>query len=199
MTGHTLVLNADGLPVSSVPLSTIHWQDAVRILVGDRAVALENYNKWLVRSPTIQLRMPSVIMLKEYKHHNGKVEFSRHNVILRDMYKCQYCGNQFDAHDLTFDHVIPRRDGGKTTWENIASACYPCNQEKAHHRHMKPLRDPWRPTYWELKANREKFPITVPHEKWVAHMSWSAEVIVTKVKTVDNIDQLDESIPFFGE
>lgn len=197
--GTTLVLNADALPVSVVPLSTVHWQDAVRILILGRARALENYDQWVVRSPSIQLRMPSVIMLTQYQQHNGKVEFSRQNVVLRDKYTCQYCKGKFAFHDLTFDHVVPRRDGGKTVWDNIVSACYECNQTKAHHRHMKPNITPRRPTYWELAANRKQFPITIPSASWLTYMGWDAEVIIDKNSVKNNIEKIDETLPIFGE
>ncbi len=198
MSNTTLVLNADANPISIVPLSTIHWQDAVRILVLGRASAIENYDKWVIRSPTVQLRMPSVIMLKEFQRHNGKIEFSRYNVILRDSYTCQYCGEKFDFNELTFDHVIPRKDGGKTNWENIVSACYRCNQEKAHHHHMKPIMKPYRPNYWQLANNRKKFPITVSSSAWVQYLNWDSDVKVDGSKSIDNFDsQVD--LPFLFE
>ena len=62
MNGTTLVLNADAQPVSIVPLSTVHWHDAIRIIYLDRANVLEEYDCWVVRSPSGQGRMPSVIM-----------------------------------------------------------------------------------------------------------------------------------------
>lgn len=199
MINTTLVLNADASPVSVVPLSTVHWQDAVRILVLNRAIALENYDKWVIRSPSIQLRMPSVIMLSQYQQHNGKIEFSRQNVILRDMYTCQYCKEKFAFHDLTFDHVIPRRNGGKTTWNNIVSACYNCNQTKAHHVKMKPNINPRRPNYWELSSNRKFFPITIPDSSWIAYMGWEGEISIDKSAVKNNIEKIDESLPIFGE
>ena len=192
----TLVINANGMPVSVVPLSTVHWQDAVRIIYLDRAVVLEEYPRWVLRSPTVQMRMPSVIMLKEHQKHNGKVEFSRYNIILRDNYRCQYCGEEFDYGDLTYDHVVPRRNGGQTKWENIASSCAPCNQKKAHHTNMKPFKAPYRPTYWELAANRRRRPITVPHHTWVDWIGWESEVVVDYREDYENVEYVDETIPF---
>lgn len=193
----TLVLNADAQPVSVVPLSTVHWQDAIRIIYLERAVVLAEYNRWVVRSPSVQMRMPSVIMLKEYQTHNGKVEFSRYNIILRDNYKCQYCGDMFEFGDLTYDHVIPRRDGGKTEWTNIVSACGPCNQAKAHHRNMKPRKAPYRPTYWQLAGNRKKRPITVPHESWKQFVIWDSEVIVDSSLRIANVEDEISSLEAF--
>lgn len=192
----TLVINADGQPVSVVPLSTVHWQDAIRIIWLDRAAVMEEYNRWVVRSPSVQMRMPSVIMLKEHQKHNGKVEFSRYNVILRDKYRCQYCGAEFDYGDLTYDHVVPRRNKGRTTWENIVSSCAPCNQKKAHHTNMKPLKAPYRPSYWELAANRKQRPIVVPHESWIPWIMWEGEVTVDDSKNYENVEFVDETVPF---
>lgn len=194
----TLVLNADAMPVTTVPLSTIHWQDAIRIIYLERAVVMEEYDYWVVRSPSVQIRMPSVIMLKEYQQHNGKVEFSRYNIILRDNYTCQYCAQQFPYEELTFDHVVPRRNGGRTTWENIVTSCGRCNQEKAHFDKMKPLTKPKRPTYWELAINRKKRPITVPHDSWINYLGWESDIIVDEKLTIKNInnDQLDSELPY---
>ena len=193
----TLVLNADAQPVSVVPLSTVHWQDAVRIIYLGRASVMAEYDLWVVRSPSVQMRMPSVIMLREYQQHNGKVEFSRYNVILRDNYTCQYCSSQFQFDKLTFDHVIPRRDGGKTDWNNIVSACYACNQEKAHHHKMKPKRAPRQPTYWQLADNRKKRPITVPDEAWEMYLGWKSHVGVdSSVKVKHTMDDINEDLPF---
>ena len=65
--------------------------------------------------------------------------FTRFNVFLRDRFECQYCGAD---EDLTFDHVIPRSRGGRTTWDNVVTACAPCNLLKggrlAHHAGMHP-------------------------------------------------------------
>lgn len=196
MSDATLVLNADAQPVSIVPLSTVHWHDAVRILYLKRAVVLAEYDKWVIRSPSVQMRMPSVIMLKEYQEHNGKVEFSRYNIILRDNYTCQYCSHKFKFKDLTFDHVTPRRDGGKTIWENIVSSCAKCNQEKAHHVKMKPKRKPYHPSYWELAANCKKRPVTVPHESWKDFLFWDSDIIVDKEFKTQNVSQIDSELPF---
>ncbi len=183
-------------PVSYVPLSTVSWQDAVRIIFLERASVLEEYDLWVIRSPSVQMRMPSIIRLKEYQKHNGKVEFSRHNVILRDNYTCQYCSKHFAFDDLTFDHVIPRRDGGKTKFDNIVAACHKCNQKKAHHHKMKPERMPIHPDYWQLAANRKKRPITVPAAVWKDYLFWDAEVIIDEHMAPGNVFEVEENLPF---
>ena len=194
----TLVLNADMLPVSVVPLSTVHWQDAIRIIYLDRATVIEEYDYWVVRSPTVKMKMPSVIMLNKYQKHNGKVEFSRYNVILRDNYICQYCHDKFPFDQLTFDHVVPRQQGGKTEWTNIASACYPCNQRKAHHNRMKPMNVPYRPTYWKLADNRKFHPVTIPDDAWKPWIDWKGQVLIDPtIKAQHAADNLvDDELPY---
>ena len=59
------------------------------------------------------------------------IRFSRVNIYTRDGFACQYCCQRMDTEDLTFDHVVPRAAGGRTTWENIVTCCVPCNHAKA--------------------------------------------------------------------
>lgn len=178
MSNSTLVLNADGNPVSVIPLSTTHWKEAIRVIYLDRASIVESYDTWVVRSPTLQLKMPSIIMLKEFQQHSGKIEFSKENVFLRDNYTCQFCSGKFHPSDLTFDHVLPRSLGGKTNWENISSACLPCNQAKGDSTKVKPIKAPQKPTYWNLANNARRNPIVVAHESWIPYLNWDGPVTV---------------------
>ena len=69
------------------------------------------------------MRLPSVIALKEFIPLARRPAFTRFNVFLRDRFCCQYCGDHCPAHELTFDHVVPRSRGGRTTWTNVVTAC----------------------------------------------------------------------------
>lgn len=77
------------------------------------------------------VRVPRVILLSAYdrvpKRH---IRFSRHNIYLRDGNTCQFCGKKFSRSDLNLDHIIPKAQGGKTTWENVVTSCIPCNRTK---------------------------------------------------------------------
>ena len=84
----------------------------------DRIDVLAEYNT-LVHSPSISMRIPSVVVLKDYVRPVRSAVFTRFNLFLRDEFKCQYCGI---GDDLTFDHIIPKSNGGKTTWENVVAA-----------------------------------------------------------------------------
>ena len=124
-----LVLNADFRPLSYFPLSLWAWQDAVKAVFLDRVSVLSEYETE-VRSPSVTMRLPSVIALKDYIPSARRPAFTRFNVFLRDAFVCQYCSDRHSAHDLTFDHVVPRSRGGRTTWENVVTACGDCNLRK---------------------------------------------------------------------
>lgn len=126
----TLVLNADYNPLSRVPLSVWSWQDAVTAVFKGKAVVVEEYPLTYVHSEKLTLNVPSVIALKEFVFNDAQVRFTRYNIYLRDKFTCCYCNKKFETPDLTFDHVWPRCRGGKTEWENIATACIKCNQLK---------------------------------------------------------------------
>ena len=124
-----LVLNADFRPLSYFPLSLWSWQDAVKAVFLDRVSVLSEYET-KVRSPSLTMRLPSVIALKDYIPSARRPAFTRFNVFLRDAFICQYCGDRCPAQELTFDHLIPRSRGGRTTWENVVTACGECNLRK---------------------------------------------------------------------
>src|SRR5579859_5149485 len=121
-----LVLNADFRPLSYFPLSLWSWQDAVKAVFLDRVNIISEYDT-VVRSPSFEMRLPSVISLKEFIATARRPAFTRFNVFLRDRFHCQYCGESRPSHDLTFDHVVPRSRGGRTTWANVVTACSSCN------------------------------------------------------------------------
>ena len=75
-----LVLNADGLPVSYLPLSTIQWKEAVTYLWLDKVTVLDWYDDWIVRSSSWETRVPAVIMLKDMMRRKKTPRFSKTNV-----------------------------------------------------------------------------------------------------------------------
>lgn len=164
----TLVLNADGLPVSVLPLSVIPWQESIKYMCLEKADVLVWHENWIVRSARWETQVPSVIMLREYMKTKSAVRFSRSNVYLRDNGQCQYCGTHIERKDATLDHVNPISKGGKTTWDNCVTACGPCNADKADKTHThKPLTKPYKPDYYELVNKRKKLPFNVRHEQWL--------------------------------
>lgn len=126
-----LVLNADGAPMRLDPLSTMPWQEAVRNSVKGDIEVVNEYDV-LVRSPSIEMRLPAVIMSKKYVNRGLKAPLTRRNLFVRDRYTCQYCGEKKATQDLSFEHVIPKAQGGRTTWTNLVAACLPCNGKKGN-------------------------------------------------------------------
>jgi 5-methylcytosine-specific restriction endonuclease McrA len=115
-----LVLNA-----SYEPLNICSWRRAVVLILKGKAESIEHNGKML--SDTFSL--PTVIRLRNYvKIPYKEISLSRRNVLHRDNYTCQYCGER--RHDLTIDHILPRSKGGIDTWENVVAACLKCNVKK---------------------------------------------------------------------
>jgi 5-methylcytosine-specific restriction endonuclease McrA len=144
MSSQTLVLT----PWMS-PHRVTGWFDAVCLVYTGKARLLEEYEE-TVSSPSVTLNIPAVVQLQRaVGHHKKAVKFSRINVFTRDHFCCQYCGTKKGMRELNYDHVIPRDQGGKTVWENIVAACYPCNGSKANktpeQAKMKLLKHPVRP------------------------------------------------------
>jgi 5-methylcytosine-specific restriction endonuclease McrA len=162
----TLVLNADGQPVSMIPPSTIQWKEAITYLWLDKVHVLEWYDDWMVRSSSWETRVPAVIMLKDMMKRKQTPRFSRYNLYLRDMFTCQYCYTQLPTAKLTMDHVLPISKGGKTNWENIVTACNPCNGKKGNDERIRPKTRPYQPDYFELANKRKQIEFTIKHPSW---------------------------------
>ena len=174
-----LVLNADFRPLNYFPLSLWSWQDAVKAVCLDRVTIVSEYD-YSISSPSMEMKLPSVIALKEYVPQVRNPAFTRFNVFLRDRFTCQYCGTGHAAADLTFDHVVPRSRGGRTTWQNVVAACSPCNLRKANllpeQYGMTPLSKPAAANIWQLQENGRGFPPNYLHESWRDYLYWDTEL-----------------------
>ncbi|MBV9836314.1 MAG: HNH endonuclease [Alphaproteobacteria bacterium] len=174
-----LVLNADFRPLSYFPLSLWSWQDAVKAVFLDRVNVVAEYDR-RVRSPSLEMRLPSVIALKEFVPAERRPAFTRFNVFLRDSFTCQYCNEPFGAPDLTFDHVVPRSRGGITSWRNVVTACSPCNLLKGdklpRQAGMYPVRAPYEPSTAELQDHGRAFPPNHLHQSWRDFLYWDSEL-----------------------
>ncbi len=171
-----LVLNADYRPLSYYPLSLWPWQDAVKAAWLNRVDIIAEYDE-VARSPSMEIRIPSVVVLRDFVKPQKKVAFTRFNLFLRDEFSCQYCGT---PGDLTFDHVVPRASGGVTSWENVVAACSRCNLHKGSkplHRSGLSLRKPPRqPAAEQLRNMGRKFPPNYLHASWLDFLYWDAEL-----------------------
>ncbi|MDL5045765.1 HNH endonuclease [Oscillatoria amoena NRMC-F 0135] len=121
----------------------------------------------VVRTVSLKIRIPRIILLGVFdKIPKKEVKFTRANIFERDKYQCQYCGNHFERKDLNLDHVIPRHQGGPTTWDNVVCSCIKCNTKKGNrtprqanmHLIRTPVKPKWRPI---LSVN-----YAVKHDSW---------------------------------
>ena len=166
----TLLLNSDAQPLSFLPLSTIRWQEAICYLVSEKAVALEWYDDWIVRSERWQTAVPAVMILKNYQRKKAGMRFSKRNVLLRDKFKCAYCGADVTHKTGTVDHILPLSHGGKNTWENCVCACGRCNSQKGNNLQIRPKKTPTKPTYHQLVEHRKLLPFEGGHPSWAGYL-----------------------------
>lgn len=147
----TLVLASDMTPVKIIP-----WHEAFaqimkksahlvleypshRVRAGSRTFHGEETHEFTTGIEALRVvgdrgavtwRRPSVIREAKYYRRKRVVRFSRENIWIRDGGKCQYCGLSCSRDGFTYDHVVPKIQGGKTVWDNIVMSCYPCNKRK---------------------------------------------------------------------
>jgi 5-methylcytosine-specific restriction endonuclease McrA len=166
---HVLVLNT-----CYTPLGVIPWETAISMWSTDKADIVEEYDEE-VRSAYLTMRIPAVIRLRERVSKKQKVvKFSRINVYARDGYRCQYCGEHCSTRELTYDHVVPRSQGGKTNWTNIVSCCIECNSWKGgrtpEQAKMKLIKKPAQPSH----VPEVTFQITQDTpEAWRDYLHWA--------------------------
>jgi len=170
------------LDSSYEPLRVIGWKRAIYLVFSGKAEVVEE-SESEVRSASQSWKLPSVIRQFGKFKRREKVQFSRINIYMRDGWTCQYCGDRKHTKELTFDHVLPRAQGGKTSWTNVVTACRGCNGDKAdmtpQQAGMKLIREPvqptWLPTQMVLRMKE------VP-EQWKTYiderslMYWTAEL-----------------------
>ncbi|MEM6841861.1 MAG: HNH endonuclease [Bacteroidota bacterium] len=144
MKGSVLLLNQD-----YQPLTICSMERAFLLVFLNKAELLTEAENEEIRTVNKSFPCPAVIRLYRYVNlpYRGVV-LTRQNVFKRDKFTCQYCGA---TKKLTLDHVIPRSKGGKTSWNNLVTACQPCNTRKGdrlpHEANLKLRQTPRRPTY----------------------------------------------------
>jgi 5-methylcytosine-specific restriction endonuclease McrA len=171
--GPTLVLNRHWQPVGVASVAralVMLWNDVARAIEPEEYRAF-TWPEWVslpaapgescIRSARLRVRVPEVVALCRYDRLPGSaVTFSRRNVAKRDHHTCQYCGAQPGWALITVDHVLPRSQGGASSWANCVAACVPCNSRKADrtpeqagmHLRKRPSRPDWKPHYDTLVA-----------------------------------------------
>lgn len=165
----TLILNRNWQPVNVATVArslTMVWNESARIVDPDD-FRLYQWADWarliprdgepFLQAVTFRMRVPEVVTLTRYdRPRNTAVPFSRRNLFKRDHSTCQYCHHRPGSAELTIDHVVPRAQGGTSTWENCVLACVRCNARKANRTpdqaNMKLKRVPQRPRWKPLYA-----------------------------------------------
>jgi 5-methylcytosine-specific restriction endonuclease McrA len=108
------------------------WQRAISDLFLGKVEVVEYSEDRTIQGVGREHPMPSVVrVLRHFRRDRIRIKFSRINIYARDRFTCQYCAQRFVTEELTFDHVLPRSRGGRTTWENIVTCCISCNNTKA--------------------------------------------------------------------
>ncbi len=173
MNQQTLVLNQSYEAIDIVP-----WQNAITMLFTDKAEVVSEYDGF-VRSQLLVIKIPAVVrLLNKFRRHSKPVKFSRINVYARDGYKCLYCGDKFKMSELTYDHIVPRAQGGKTEWLNIATCCVDCNSKKGcrtpEQAKMKLRKKPVQPT--RVPAMVIQLSRTSVPDAWREFLYWTGEL-----------------------
>lgn len=187
----TLVLNRNWQPVgvATVARALVKvWNESAKV-VDPEDYQQYTWADWVALEPTdddpvirtqqLRLRVPEVITLTNYDRLPiNSVAFSRRNVFKRDRFTCQYCGVQPGSAELTIDHVVPRAQGGLSTWENCVLACVDCNSRKADRTpqqatmplHRDPVRPIWKPLYSSRGVRIDSW------AKFISEAYWSVKL-----------------------
>lgn len=113
------------------PIFIVSWKRAITLLYLDKIEVLDYHKNVEVHSSNRTFKVPSVVKLTTHAPFRvAHASFCKRSVFARDKYTCQYCRIRFHEKDLTYDHVYPRKRGGDTSWTNVTTCCYPCNQKK---------------------------------------------------------------------
>lgn len=186
-----LVLNRNWQPVNVATVAralVMLWNESARV-VDPADYQTYTWEDWstlrprgeerFIQAVRFRLRVPEVITLASYDRlPSAAVAFSRRNIFKRDRYTCQYCGRQPGSEELTIDHVAPRSQGGKSSWENCVLACLPCNGRKADRTpqeagmrlRKQPIQPTWNPLYAAHEARIESW------SKFVSEAYWNVEL-----------------------
>ncbi len=180
-----LILNADGTPLSLVPLKVVKWQSAMRLLFLGKAKVLKEYDHWVIRSQYAEMKVPSIIIMTKQVKWLKTLKYSSANIYLRDDFTCQLqstrkCtenGGKTKVSELTLDHVVPRSRGGKTNWTNCCTACKSCNSAKGNDEKIVPKVMPKKPTYFDILKKRRTMPIQIRDAEWKYYIDWPDHLV----------------------
>lgn len=157
------------------PHHVISWQRALVMYFDGKVEVVEAYEEE-IRTVSLCFKMPAVVrLLRTVRGRKRPIRFSRINVAMRDDFRCQYCNVTLPLRRLTYDHVIPRCRGGKTTWTNVVMACYECNGHKGSRTPaeagMELRKEPIKPSWLPMVAFRVEPSNRVP-AAWINWLRW---------------------------
>jgi len=182
-----LLLNTNFRPLCYYPLSLWNWQQVMFLMVKgmttgeERLVIVDEYQEEdaIIHSAHDEFRMPSVVSLKEYLKPQPRAAFKKSNIFLRDDFTCQYSGDTLLIEDLTYDHVIPRSRGGRTTWTNIVTCSRRVNEYKDNRTPKEAglrLRSkPYEPSTFALLEKGRRHKPNFVHKSWEPYLLWIDE------------------------
>lgn len=187
----TLVLNRNWQPINVATVARsllMVWNESARVVDPDD-YQLYDWSDWSKQIPSPdepfvqavrqRLRVPEIVTLTDFDRlPTASVTFSRRNVFKRDRFTCQYCHCQPGSDQLTIDHVVPRAQGGMSSWTNCVLACWDCNTRKADRTpeqarmtlRKEPVRPPWKPIYSDHGTRMESW------SKFISDAYWNAEL-----------------------
>jgi 5-methylcytosine-specific restriction endonuclease McrA len=173
----SLVLN-----IAYQPIEIVSWQDAVILHFAKNAKILASYDDVFLHSPSLVMPAPAVILREDAdfvsKAFTNVMPFNRENVFKRDNGSCMYCGKKVTFDEFTFDHVIPRDQGGKSVWTNIVISCFKCNSKKRNRTpkeaRMNLIRLPFVPKLDRPVPRKliKTLGMRIPHKTWVDYIYW---------------------------
>ncbi|TVQ29594.1 MAG: HNH endonuclease [Spirochaetaceae bacterium] len=203
LASHVLVLNRGYSPIRTTTVRDafvkLFASVAEAVAVEDGAYVSYDFHSWVevsllrnelneappeadwIHTPSLSLIVPRVIRLLDYDRlpvHS--VKLTRKNIYERDRYTCQYTGRKLRPADLNIDHVIPRSQGGRNTWENLVTCSVDANSRKGgrtpREAGMKLIRKPIRPA----PRHQLKLPTTNRRyrdwDHFVSDLYWNAEL-----------------------
>ncbi len=174
-----LVLNRSYLPIHVTPVRrafSLVFQGAARIV--NEEYRTFDFEEWCdlaieqaeeaIGTSRGPIRVPRVILLSHFDRVPRRhLRFSRANVLTRDDFTCQYCGERRARAELNLDHVIPRALGGRSTWENVVASCVDCNRHKGGRTPVQAgLRLRRRPTRPRWTPLTHLAPSSLRHHQW---------------------------------
>ncbi|MBU0987011.1 MAG: HNH endonuclease [Proteobacteria bacterium] len=111
-------------------LNVVNWKRAMCLMAKGKVQVLKHSKRIVRTAEGIAVKVPAVMKLIKLIRtlYVNRVPFSKRNVLVRDGFKCAYCGGERER--LTIDHIIPKSRGGDTTFENCVAYCKSCNNQK---------------------------------------------------------------------